>query len=75
MAKADDSSTFAQRFLALAEKYPKDSAAVEALIQGVMNIGRTLCINPGSEYTEGTLLGALVTLADQRVASHQLVVG
>jgi uncharacterized protein len=38
-------------------------------------IGRTLCINPGSEYTEGTLAGAIVTLGDRRVIAHQLVVG
>ncbi len=39
------------------------------------SIGRTLCINPGSEYTEGTLAGAIVTLGDHKVLSHQLVVG
>lgn len=38
-------------------------------------IGRTLCINPGSEYTEGTLAGAIVTLGDHRVIAHQLIVG
>lgn len=38
-------------------------------------IGRTLCINPGSEYTEGTLAGAIVTLGDRRVIAHQLIVG
>jgi uncharacterized protein len=39
------------------------------------SIGRTVCINPGSEYTEGTLAGAIVTLGDRRVLAHQLVVG
>jgi Icc-related predicted phosphoesterase len=39
------------------------------------SIGRTLCINPGSEYTEGTLAGAIITLGDGRVLAHQLVVG
>jgi Icc-related predicted phosphoesterase len=39
------------------------------------SIGRTLCINPGSEYTEGTLAGAIITLGDRTVLSHQLVVG
>jgi uncharacterized protein len=38
-------------------------------------IGRTLCLNPGSEYTEGTLGGAIVTLATDRVLSYQFVVG
>jgi Icc-related predicted phosphoesterase len=39
------------------------------------SIGRTLCINPGSEYTEGTLAGAIITLGDRAVLAHQLVVG
>jgi Icc-related predicted phosphoesterase len=39
------------------------------------SIGRTLCINPGSEYTEGTLAGAIITLGDRTVLAHQLVVG
>jgi Icc-related predicted phosphoesterase len=43
--------------------------------KGSQRIGRTLCINPGSEYTEGTLCGALVTLGDGEVLAHQLVVG
>ena len=38
-------------------------------------LGRTLCINPGSEYTEGTLVGAIVTLGDAGVLSHQFVTG
>ena len=38
-------------------------------------LGRTLCLNPGSEYTEGTLCGAIVTLGDGEVLSHQFVVG
>jgi Icc-related predicted phosphoesterase len=38
-------------------------------------LGRTLCLNPGSEYTEGTLCGAIVTLGDGVVLSHQFVVG
>lgn len=43
--------------------------------QGSEQIGRTLCLNPGSEYTDGTLCGAIVTLGDGRVVSHQFVVG
>jgi Icc-related predicted phosphoesterase len=39
------------------------------------SIGRTLCINPGSEYSEGILTGALVTLRDGEVVAHQLVSG
>jgi Icc-related predicted phosphoesterase len=32
--------------------------------RGAQRLGRTLCLNPGSEYTEGTLCGALVTLGE-----------
>ncbi len=43
--------------------------------RGAIQLGRTLCLNPGSEYTEGVLAGALVTLADGEIASHQFVSG
>lgn len=42
---------------------------------GVEKIGRTLCINPGSEYSEGILRGAVVQLGEEGVASWQLVQG
>jgi Icc-related predicted phosphoesterase len=38
-------------------------------------IGRTVCINPGSAYAEGVLDGVLVDIEDGRVTSHQLVSG
>jgi Icc-related predicted phosphoesterase len=38
-------------------------------------IGRTLCINPGSEYSEGILRGAIVTLSRDEVKSYQLTSG
>jgi Icc-related predicted phosphoesterase len=37
-------------------------------------LGRTLCINPGSEYTNGTLLCAILALTDTNV-EYQLVAG
>lgn len=43
--------------------------------KGEQFLGRTLCINPGSEYTEGTLCGALISIGDCKVLTHQLVVG
>ncbi len=43
--------------------------------RGVCNIGRTLVVNPGSEYTEGILRGAIVNLADKKVLSWQLTSG
>lgn len=38
-------------------------------------IGRTVTINPGSVYGEGTLQGALITLERGQVLTHQLVSG
>jgi uncharacterized protein len=38
-------------------------------------IGRTICLNPGSEYGNGVLDGALVSLKDGRITSHQFVSG
>jgi Icc-related predicted phosphoesterase len=43
--------------------------------RGVARIGRTLCINPGSNYADGVLDGAIVELDGDRVARHQLVSG
>jgi len=42
---------------------------------GVMKIGNTLCINPGSEYGEGILRGVIVTLSRDGVESYQLTQG
>ncbi len=42
---------------------------------GVRRIGRTLAINPGSDYSTGALNGAIVTLERDKVVSHQLVRG
>ncbi len=43
--------------------------------RGVIRIGRTLCINPGSAYEQGRLLGALVTLEPDRVKHYVLTMG
>jgi uncharacterized protein len=42
---------------------------------GIRRIGRTLAINPGSDYSTGALNGALVTLERDKVAAYQLVRG
>ncbi len=42
---------------------------------GIRRLGRTIAINPGSDYATGALHGALVTLKDGRVTAHQLVRG
>jgi Icc-related predicted phosphoesterase len=43
--------------------------------RGVVRIGRTLCINPGSEYQEGILRGATINLDKDKVKNYQLISG
>ncbi len=38
-------------------------------------LGRTMCFNPGSEYTEGTLRGVIINLKDDRMESYQFTSG
>jgi len=42
---------------------------------GAIKLGRTLCLNPGSEYGEGILRGALVTLNGSKIERYQLTSG
>lgn len=42
---------------------------------GVVKLGRTTCINPGSEYGEGILRGCLVTLSNGKVEGYQMTTG
>ena len=43
--------------------------------QSVAKIGRTTCINPGSEYGEGILRGCIVTFVDGKVDGYQMTSG
>ena len=44
--------------------------------RGEAKIGRTLAINPGSEYSEGVLRGVIITLNRKKgVRGYQLVAG
>lgn len=43
--------------------------------RGFIKIGRTLCINPGSEYGEGLLRGSLLNIDEKGVKSHLLTQG
>lgn len=38
--------------------------------RGVLKIGRTLCVNPGSEYTEGILRGFLIDLSREGIIDY-----
>jgi Icc-related predicted phosphoesterase len=43
--------------------------------RGAVKIGRTLSINPGSEYNDGILRGVIVTLSEKGLKHHQLLAG
>jgi len=43
--------------------------------RGFTEIGRTLCVNPGSEYGEGILRGAIINLDERKVKSYILTQG
>jgi hypothetical protein len=43
--------------------------------RGFVKIGRTLCINPGSEYGEGILRGAIINLDQKAVKNYMLTQG
>lgn len=43
--------------------------------KGVIRLGRTLCINPGSMYEQGRLLGALLTLERNKIKNYVLTTG
>lgn len=43
--------------------------------RGFQRIGRTYCINPGSEYTEGILRGVIVTIEERKYKLHQFTSG
>jgi Icc-related predicted phosphoesterase len=43
--------------------------------KGIAKIGRTLCINPGSIYEEGTLNGAVVDIEDGKVKRYSTTAG
>jgi Icc-related predicted phosphoesterase len=42
---------------------------------GIRRLGRSMVINPGSDYSTGALMGALVTVSGEKVTGHQLVRG
>jgi len=43
--------------------------------RGAMRLGKTLCINPGSMYEQGTLLGAIVKLGKNKIENYVLTTG
>jgi Icc-related predicted phosphoesterase len=43
--------------------------------RGTHRIGRTLCLNPGSEYAEGIMKAAIVNLEPDRVKGYLLISG
>ena len=43
--------------------------------KGMCNIGRTLCLNPGSEYIDGILRGVIVDMEETRVKDYLFTSG
>lgn len=43
--------------------------------RGVQKIGRTVCLNPGSEYAEGVMKASIVNLEPARVKGYLLISG
>jgi uncharacterized protein len=43
--------------------------------RGAEKLGKTMCLNPGSEYSEGILRGVLVNIEDSKLKSFQFVSG
>jgi len=43
--------------------------------KGTARLGRTLCINPGSMYEQGRLLGALIKLGRDKIKNYALTTG
>jgi len=43
--------------------------------KGIAKLGRTVCINPGSVYEEGTLMGAIVDLEEDKVKRYSVTAG
>jgi uncharacterized protein len=43
--------------------------------RGAIRLGKTLCINPGSMYEQGTLLGAIVKLGKDKIENYVLTSG
>jgi Icc-related predicted phosphoesterase len=43
--------------------------------RGTARIGKTLCINPGSMYEQGTLMGALIKLGKDKIENYLLTNG
>ena len=43
--------------------------------RGEAKIGRTICLNPGSEYSDGVLRAVIVTLSERAVKGYQFMSG
>jgi hypothetical protein len=66
---ATDSEIKQQRENVYTKPGPRNTVATDK------PIGRTLVVNPGSEYGEGVLRGCLITIADGQIKSYQMTAG
>jgi Icc-related predicted phosphoesterase len=90
-SKLDEAPKLTEDMKAKAEFVPVGSTAVRDAIEkyqpllglhghihesrGAINIGRTLCVNPGSEYGEGILRGAVINLEHGKIKGYILTSG
>jgi len=42
---------------------------------GIIRLGKTVCVNPGSEYNDGVLRGALINIDEKKKFTAQLTTG
>jgi len=90
-SKLDEAPKLTEDMKAKAEFVPVGSTAVRDAIEryqpllglhghihesrGAISIGRTLCVNPGSEYGEGILRGAVINLEAGKIKGYILTSG
>jgi Icc-related predicted phosphoesterase len=43
--------------------------------RGMSNVGKTVCFNPGSEYTTGVLRGLILNLSDKKLDNYVFTEG
>jgi len=90
-SRLDDAPLLDEKMVARGEMIPVGSKSIRNAIEkhqpllglhghihesrGSFKIGRTLCVNPGSEYTEGILRGSIVNLDKDSVRGFMLTSG
>jgi len=90
-SRLDDAPLLDKKMVARGEMVPVGSKSIRNAIEkyqpllslhghihesrGIQKIGRTVCVNPGSEYTEGILRGAIINIDKNSVKGFMLTSG